>query len=146
MKALIYDLVMLLTTNRTTLGIPDSVRMDRLMEDRDCISIAMRGMPKVLKEYINGSKQLTATFDVLAETLEGASDAKNLGAVEWLLSIGAMFEGMKRFSLSDNRTVLRASQTTMPTIVGRNDAGRVSYVMTVSIDYEEHSNGTTDEY
>ena len=144
MKALIYDLVMLLTTNRTTLGIPDSVRMDRLMEDRDCISIAMRGMPKVLKEYINGSKQLTATFDVLAETLEGASDAKNLGAVDWLISIGALVEGMKRFTLSDNRTVLRASQTTMPTIVGRNDAGRVSYVMTVSIDYEEQNNGTTD--
>lgn len=138
MKALIYDLVMLIVSNRTDLSIPDRVRTDRLMETGDSISIAMRGVPKVAKEYINGAKHLTATFDVLAITDQGASDAQSLQAVDWLEAIGALFEGMNRYTLSTSRTITKATQTTMPTIVGRTAEGRISYVITVSIEYEEN--------
>jgi len=144
MRAIIYDLVVLINSKKTELNIPNTVRMDRLMETGDSISIAMRGLPKTLKEYINGTRQRVSTFDVLAVTDEGNFDKENLDAVEWLESIGNFFEAMSRYALSTNRTVMRASQITIPTIVGRSDNGRVSYVMTVTIEYEERDNGTTN--
>jgi len=138
-SALVYDLVMLIVNNRTELGIPTTVRMDRLEESGDSISVAMNGTPKTLKEYINGTKVRKASFDVLAITTETASDAQNLQAVEWLEAIGALFEGMNRFTLSGTRTIVGATQVTMPTIVSRNESGRVSYVLNISIEYREEA-------
>lgn len=136
---LVKDLVLLLIANRTALGIPTTVRMDRLMETGDSISVAMRGMPKTLKEYINGSKVCQASFDVLAVTSEVANDSQNLEAVSWLDAIGALFEGMRKFTLSATRTVVKATQVTMPTIVSRTESGRVSYVLNISIEYREEA-------
>jgi acetaldehyde dehydrogenase (acetylating) len=136
---LVKDLVLLLVANRTSLGIPSTVRMDRLMETGDSISVAMRGTPKTLKEYINGHKLRSANFDVLAITSEGANDLQNLTAVSWLDAVGALFEGMKNFSLSATRTVSQATQVTMPTIVSRTESGRVSYVLNISIEYREEA-------
>jgi hypothetical protein len=136
-EPLVKDLVLLLVANRTELGIPATVRMDRLMETGDSISVAMRGNPKTLKEYINGSRVRSADFDVLGITSEGASDAQNLTVVSWLEAIGALFEGMKNFELSDERTVVEATQVTMPTIVSRTDTGRVTYVLNIAIKYRE---------
>ena len=136
---LVKDLVLLLVANRTSLGIPSTVRMDRLMETGNSISVAMRGTPKTLKEYINGNKLRSANFDVLAITSEGANDLQNLTAVSWLDAVGALFEGMKNFSLSATRTVSQATQVTMPTIVSRTESGRVSYVLNISIEYREEA-------
>lgn len=136
---LVKDLVLLLIANRTALGIPTTVRMDRLMEDGDSISVAMRGTPKTLKEYINGSRVRSGNFDVLAITNEGANDLQNLTAVSWLEAIGALFEGMKNFSLSATRTIIDSTQVTMPTIVSRSETGRVSYVLNISIKYREEA-------
>jgi hypothetical protein len=136
---LVKDLVLLLVANRTDLGIPSTVRMDRLMETGNSISVAMRGTPKTLKEYINGNKLRSANFDVLAITSEGANDLQNLTAVSWLDAIGALFEGMKNFSLSEGRTISQATQVTMPTIVSRSESGRVSYVLNISIEYREEA-------
>lgn len=136
---LVKDLVLLLVANRTALDIPSTVRMDRLMETGDSISVAMRGTPKTLKEYINGHKLRSANFDVLAITSEGANDLQNLTAVSWLDAVGALFEGMKNFSLSATRTVSQATQVTMPTIVSRTESGRVSYVLNISIEYREEA-------
>lgn len=136
---LVKDLVLLLIANRTALGIPTTVRMDRLMETGDSISVAMRGMPKTLKEYINGSRVCRSSFDVLAVTSEVANDSQNLEAVSWLDAIGALFEGMRKFTLSANRTVVKATQVTMPTIVSRTESGRVSYVLNISIEYREEA-------
>ncbi len=136
---LVKDLVLLLIANRTALGIPTTVRMDRLMETGDSVSVAMRGTPKTLKEYINGSRVRSGDFDVLCITSEGTNDLQNLTAVSWLDAIGALFEGMKNFSLSANRTIIEATQVTTPTIVSRNDSGRVSYVLNVSIKYREEA-------
>lgn len=137
MKPLIQDLVMFIISNRTDLGIPQTVRMDKLMGEGDSISVAMRGVPKAYITYVNGSRKLRANFDVLGITEEGANDAKSLQVVKWLEAIGATFEGMNNFALSSERTILSASQVTMPTIVGRSDDGRISYVMNVTIDYKE---------
>ncbi len=134
---LVKDIVTLLVNNRTILGIPTTVRMDRLMEAGDSISVAMNGTPKTLKEYINGTKVRSASFDVLAITSEGASDAQNLAAVVWLETIGALFEGMRNYALSTDRTVIEATQVTTPTIVSRTDTGRVRYVLNISITFRE---------
>ena len=139
MSALVYDLVMLIVDNRTELGIPTTVRMDRLMETGSSVSVAMNGTPKTLKEYIDGTKIRRASFDVLAITDETATDARNLQAVEWLEAIGALFEGMNRFTLSATRTINEATQVTMPSIVSRTDAGRVTYVLNITIEYREAS-------
>ena len=136
---LVKDLVLLLIANRTAFGIPTTVRMDRLMETGDSVSVAMRGTPKTLKEYINGSRVRSGDFDVLCITSEGTNDLQNLTAVSWLDAIGALFEGMKNFSLSANRTIIEATQVTTPTIVSRNDSGRVSYVLNISIEYREEA-------
>lgn len=136
---LVKDLVLLLVANRSALGIPSTVRMDRLMETGDSISVAMRGTPKTLKEYINGNKLRSANFDVLCITSEGANDLQNLTAVSWLDAIGALFEGMKNFSLSEGRTVSQATQVTMPTIVSRTETGRITYVLNISIKYREEA-------
>ncbi|MEA5031985.1 MAG: hypothetical protein VB025_07525 [Sphaerochaeta sp.] len=136
---LVKDIVLLLVVNRTALGIPTTVRMDRLMETGDSVSVAMRGTPKTLKEYINGSRVRSGDFDVLGITDEGTSDAQNLAVVTWLEAIGALFEGMRNFALSANRTVIEATQVTTPTIVSRSDTGRVSYVLNISIKYREEA-------
>lgn len=137
MSALVKDLVMLLIANRTELGIPTNVRMDRLMETGDSVSVVMNGTPKTLKEYVNGSRVRRASFDVMAITDEAASDANNLKAMEWLEAIGALFEGMNRFALSDTRTINEATQVTMPSIVSRTDTGRITYVLNINIEYRE---------
>jgi len=144
MSPLIKDLVLLLVTNRDDLEIPSTVRMDRLMETGDSISVAMNGTPKTLKEYINGSRERRASFDVLGITTQGTSDAKNLQVVTWLEAIGALFEGMRNFTLSTARTVISATQITTPMIVGRTDDGRVTYVINIAIRYREEQNGTTN--
>ncbi len=136
---LVKDLVLLLVANRTALGIPTTVRMDRLMESGDSISVAMNGVPKTEKEYINGAKVRQASFGVLAVTSEAVSDIQNLAAVSWLEAIGALFEGMKNFSLSANRTIIEATQVTMPTIVSRTETGRITYVLNISIKYREEA-------
>jgi hypothetical protein len=136
---LVKDLVLLLVANRTALGIPTTVRMDRLMETGDSVSVAMRGTPKTLKEYINGSRVRSGDFDVLGITSEGASDAQNLAVVTWLDAIGALFEGMRKFTLSATRTIIESTQVTMPTIVSRSETGRVSYVLNISIKYREEA-------
>ena len=136
---LVKDIVLLLVVNRAALGIPTTVRMDRLMETGDSVSVAMRGTPKTLKEYINGSRVRSGDFDVLGITDEGTSDAQNLAVVMWLEAIGALFEGMRNFTLSATRTVIEATQVTTPTIVSRTDTGRVSYVLNISIKYREEA-------
>ncbi len=76
---------------------------------------------------------------MLAVTSEVANASQNLEAVSWLDAIGALFEGMRKFALSATRTIAKATQVTMPTIVSRNDSGRVSYVLTISIEYREEA-------
>ena len=139
MSPVVKDLVLLLIANRTELGIPTTVRMDRLMESGDSISVAMSGVPKTEKEYINGAKVRQATFGVLAVTTEGTNDLQTLTAVSWLEAIGELFEGMKNFSLSATRTIIEATQVTMPTIVSRTDTGRITYVLNISIKYREEA-------
>jgi len=136
---LVKDLVLLLVANRTALGIPTTVRMDRLMESGDSISVAMNSVPKTEKEYINGAKVRQASFGVLAVTSEAVSDIQNLAAVSWLDAIGELFEGMNNFSLSSGRTIIEATQVTMPTIVSRTDTGRITYVLNISIKYREEA-------
>ncbi len=136
---LVKDLVMLLVNNRASLGIPDTVRMDRLMEKGDSVSVAMNGVPKTLKEYINGSRVRRAAFDVLVITDENENHSgQNLVAVSWLEAVGALFEGMREFALSASRTVVQATQVTIPTIVSRTETGRISYVLNISIEYREN--------
>lgn len=139
MSPVVKDLVLLLIANRTELGIPTTVRMDRLMESGDSVSVAMSGVPKTEKEYINGAKVRQATFGVLAVTTEGTNDLQTLTAVSWLEAIGELFEGMKNFSLSATRTIIEATQVTMPTIVSRTDTGRITYVLNISIKYREEA-------
>lgn len=139
MSPVVKDLVLLLIANRAPLGIPTTVRMDRLMESGDSISVAMSGVPKTEKEYINGAKVRQATFGVLAVTTEGTNDLQTLTAVSWLEAIGELFEGMKNFSLSATRTIIEATQVTMPTIVSRTDTGRITYVLNISIKYREEA-------
>lgn len=139
MSPVVKDLVLLLIANRTPLGIPTTVRMDRLMESGDSISVAMSGVPKTEKEYINGAKVRQATFGVLAVTTEGTNDLQTLTAVLWLEAIGELFEGMRNFSLSATRTIIEATQVTMPTIVSRTDTGRITYVLNISIKYREEA-------
>lgn len=139
MSPVVKDLVLLLIANRTPLGIPTTVRMDRLMESGDSISVAMSGVPKTEKEYINGAKVRQATFGVLAVTTEGTNDLQTLTAVSWLEAIGALFEGMRNFTLSSDRTIIEATQVTMPTIVSRTDTGRITYVLNISIKYREEA-------
>ncbi len=139
MSPVVKDLVMLLISNRTSLGIPTTVRMDRLMESGDSISVAMSGVPKTEKEYINGAKVRQATFGVLAVTTEGTNDLQTLTAVSWLEAIGELFEGMRNFTLSSDRTIIEATQVTMPTIVSRTDTGRITYVLNISIKYREEA-------
>ena len=139
MSPVVKDLVMLLISNRTELGIPTTVRMDRLMESGDSISVAMNGVPKTEKEYINGAKVRQASFGVLAVTTEGTNDLQTLTAVSWLDAIGELFEGMKNFTLSSDRTIIEATQVTMPTIVSRTDTGRITYVLNISIKYREEA-------
>ncbi len=139
MNPVVKDLVLLLIANRTELGIPTTVRMDRLMESGDSISVAMSGVPKTEKEYINGAKVRQATFGVLAVTTEGTNDLQTLTAVSWLEAIGELFEGMKNFTLSSDRTIIEATQVTMPTIVSRTDTGRITYVLNISIKYREEA-------
>lgn len=139
MSPVVKDLVLLLIANRTALGIPTTVRMDRLMESGDSISVAMNSVPKTEKEYINGAKVRQASFGVLAVTSEAVSDIQNLAAFAWLEAIGALFEGMKNFSLSEGRTIIEATQVTMPTIVSRTDTGRITYVLNISIKYREEA-------
>lgn len=139
MSPVVKDLVLLLIANRTPLGIPTTVRMDRLMESGDSISVAMSGVPKTEKEYINGAKVRQATFGVLAVTTEGTNDLQTLTAVSWLEAIGELFEGMRNFTLSSDRTIIEATQVTMPTIVSRTDTGRITYVLNISIKYREEA-------
>lgn len=139
MSPVVKDLVLLLIANRTELGIPTTVRMDRLMESGDSISVAMSGVPKTEKEYINGAKVRQATFGVLAVTTEGTNDLQTLTAVSWLEAIGELFEGMRNFTLSSDRTIIEATQVTMPTIVSRTDTGRITYVLNISIKYREEA-------
>lgn len=139
MNPVVKDLVLLLIANRTELGIPTTVRMDRLMESGDSISVAMSGVPKTEKEYINGAKVRQATFGVLAVTTEGTNDLQTLTAVSWLEAIGELFEGMKNFTLSSDRTIIEATQVTMPTIVSRTETGRITYVLNISIKYREEA-------
>ena len=139
MSPVVKDLVLLLIANRTALGIPTTVRMDRLMESGDSISVAMNGVPKTEKEYINGAKVRQASFGVLAVTSEAVSDIQNLAAVSWLEAIGELFEGMKNFTLSNDRTIIEATQVTMPTIVSRTETGRITYVLNISIKYREEA-------
>lgn len=139
MSPVVKDLVLLLIANRTELGIPTTVRMDRLMESGDSISVAMSGVPKTEKEYINGAKVRQATFGVLAVTTEGTNDLQTLTAVSWLEAIGELFEGMRNFTLSSDRTIIEATQVTMPTIVSRTETGRITYVLNISIKYREEA-------
>lgn len=139
MSPVVKDLVLLLIANRTALGIPTTVRMDRLMESGDSISVAMNGVPKTEKEYINGAKVRQASFGVLAVTSEAVSDIQNLAAFAWLEAIGELFEGMRNFTLSSDRTIIEATQVTMPTIVSRTDTGRITYVLNISIKYREEA-------
>lgn len=139
MSPVVKDLVLLLIANRTELGIPTTVRMDRLMESGDSISVAMSGVPKTEKEYINGAKVRQATFGVLAVTTEGTNDLQTLTAVSWLEAIGELFDGMRNFTLSSDRTIIEATQVTMPTIVSRTDTGRITYVLNISIKYREEA-------
>lgn len=139
MSPVVKDLVLLLIANRTDLSIPSTVRMDRLMESGDSISVAMNGVPKTEKEYINGAKVRQASFGVLAVTTEGTNDLQTLTAVSWLEAIGELFEGMRNFTLSSDRTIIEATQVTMPTIVSRTDTGRITYVLNISIKYREEA-------
>lgn len=139
MSPVVKDLVLLLIANRTALGIPTTVRMDRLMESGDSISVAMNSVPKTEKEYINGAKVRQASFGVLAVTSEAVSDIQNLAAFAWLEAIGSLFEGMKNFTLSSDRTIIEATQVTMPTIVSRTETGRITYVLNISIKYREEA-------
>lgn len=139
MSPVVKDLVLLLIANRTELGIPTTVRMDRLMESGDSISVAMNSVPKTEKEYINGAKVRQASFGVLAVTSEAVSDIQNLAAFAWLEAIGELFEGMRNFTLSSDRTIIEATQVTMPTIVSRTDTGRITYVLNISIKYREEA-------
>lgn len=135
---LVKDLIDLVISKKSDLGIPSTVRMDRLMGTGDSLSVAMHGLPKTLKEYINGSKVQQASFDVMVVTdeSEGNSGA-NLEAVGWLDSVASLFESMDEYRLSDDRVVRAATQVTLPTIVSRTDTGRVSYVLTIAIEYRE---------
>lgn len=145
MAPIIKDLVLLLVANRDELSIPQTVRMDRLMDTGDSISIAMNGTPKTLKEYINGSRERRASFDVLGITTESTNDAKNLQVVAWLDAVASFFEEMRNFSLSDNRVIAGATQITEPTIVGRDDNGRIVYAITIEIKYREVIKNVTNE-
>ena len=73
-----------------------------------------------------------------------SSDAKTLQLVTWLEAIGALFEGMRNFTLSTTRTVISATQITTPTIVNRTEGGRVTYVINIAIRYREENDGTTN--
>jgi len=145
MAPLIKDLVMLLVSNRDTLLIPNTVRMDRLSETGDSISISMNGTPKTSQEYINGTRKRRASFDVLGITTETTTDARQLAVATWLDAIGALFEGMRNFTLSTHRTVISSTQITEPTNVGRDDNGRIVYVITIEIEYREIPENVTNE-
>jgi hypothetical protein len=135
--SVVQDILLLLEDGKDVLGLPSWLQMDRLPEKGDGISVQMAKTPKILRQYITGKSKQRATFEVLARTteLEQTSSA-NLTATNWLEAIGALFSGMHDFVLSETRTIT-SGEVTSPSIVTRTDGNRITYSITVEIEFTE---------
>lgn len=137
-QTIVKDILVLLNDNKTTLGLPDVLPLpDLLPETGDGISVAQIQVAKTLQEYLDGSRVRKATFAILARTDGGSNGSGSLKAIGWLEAVGALFESMRRFQLSEARTILEADTTT-PGIITRDDNDRVTYQLTIACTYKEH--------
>lgn len=133
----IEDVVLTLIGNAGTMGIAAPVRMDYLPHEGQAISVWQMEKPKVERAFINGSRILQGSFKVLAQSKEDASNSTvNLALVSQLEAVGAFFEAMDNFSLSAGRTAL-GCESTMPTIISREENGTVVYGITIDCRYKE---------
>ena len=136
-QSIVKDILLLLNADRAALGLPDVLPLpDLLPETGDGISVAQIQVAKTVQEYLNGARVRKATFAVLARTDGGSNGSGSLRAISWLEAVGALFEGMRRFQLSETRTILEADATT-PGIITRYENGRVTYQLTVACTYRE---------
>lgn len=135
-----HDLMALILSVRDQLGLPDSLQADFLPVEGDALSFQSDVTPKIRKAYINGTQEWQYAFSLLAVTDGGTTSAPNLRAMGWLESLGALFEGMHDYPLSDTRTV-RQGETTTPALITRTQDGRIVYSIQISIVYKEKQNG-----
>lgn len=136
-QTIVKDILRLLDTNGEALGLPDVLPLpDLLPETGDGISVAQIQVAKTLREYLNGTRVRKATFAFLARTDGGSNGNGSLKAISWLEAVGALFEGMRRFQLSETRTI-NGADTTTPSIINRDENNRVTYQLTVECEYME---------
>lgn len=129
MSAIVQDVIELLLTSRTALGLP-AVSMDFLPETGDALSVQAQD-PKVFKTFIDGTKFYRFVFVLMART----DNTARLSAFTWLEACGALFSGMDNFAISSTRHVIDGESNT-PSIISQTES-RITYGMTVTIKYME---------
>lgn len=137
MKSIQKDIMEFLISHAGELGLPTFIQMDYLPANQDAISFQPDASPKVEKAYIGGSKVCSFPFTILATTKGSKSSEPSLRAMDWLNAIGALFEGMSNFKLSDSRTILNG-ETMTPALVNRHQDGRLIYSISINIRYEDN--------
>jgi hypothetical protein len=135
---IVRDILELLDANMAGLGLPSvSLLPDMLPDTGDGISVVQTSGAKTLKSFINGKRRCQASFGILARTDGTQTGSATLKAIGWLDAIGSLFEGMNRFTLGSGRIVLKGTITGEPTITTRSQDNRITYQLTVGIEYEE---------
>lgn len=136
MASIQKEILELLIEKSEALGLPQFIQLDYLPAKKDALSIQPDASPKVEKAYIGGTKICTFPFTVLATTSGAKSSAPNLKAIDWLNTIGDLFEGMSNFKLSETRRILSAEAMT-PAMANRLENGQLVYTISINIRYEE---------
>lgn len=134
-----HDLMSLLLSVRDQLDLPEDLQADFLPAEGDALSFQSDVTPKIRKAYINGNQEWQYAFSILAVVDGDTTSAPNLKAMGWLESLGALFEGMHDYPLSDTR-IVRQGETTTPALITRTQDGRVVYSIQISIVYKEKKN------
>lgn len=137
MASIHKDIMEFLISHAGELELPTFIQMDYLPANQDAISFQPDASPKVEKAYIGGSKVCSFPFTILATTKGSKSSEPSLRAMDWLNSIGALFEGMSNFKLSNSRMILNGEAMT-PALVNRHQDGRLIYSISINIRYEDN--------
>lgn len=134
-----HDLMSFILSVRDDMELPETLQADFLPVEGDALSFQSDVTPKLGKAYINGTQEWQYAFSILAVTDGSATSAPNLRAMGWLEAIGALFEGMHDYRLSDRRTI-RNGETSTPALTTRTQDGRIVYSIQISITYKEKKN------
>ena len=136
MKNISYDLLQLLISHEKELGLPSTILLDYLNDVGDALSLETTPSPKLEEEYIDGSQIYGYSFEILAATDGGRNSEPNEKAIEWLESIGAFFDSMEDYPLSENR-MIHAAELMSPALFFKTQDGRIIYSISIRIIYEE---------